>query len=37
MKKALQEGKFLQGGPPTSVVLATCVDSEGNPNITTLT
>ena len=36
MKKSLPEGKFLQGGPPTSVVLATCVDSEGNPNIITL-
>jgi flavin reductase (DIM6/NTAB) family NADH-FMN oxidoreductase RutF len=36
MKKALPEGKFLQGGPPTSVVLATCVDAKDNPNIITL-
>jgi len=37
MKKSLPEDKFLQDGPPTSVVLATCVDAEGNPNIITLT
>ena len=36
MKKVLPEGKYTQGGPPTSVVLATCVDAEGNPNIITL-
>ncbi|MFH0850897.1 MAG: flavin reductase family protein [Candidatus Bathyarchaeota archaeon] len=36
MKKSLPPGKFLQGGPPTSVVLATCVDEDGTPNIITL-
>ena len=36
MKKVLEKSKFLQGGPPTSVVLATCVDKEGNTNIITL-
>lgn len=36
MKKSLPTGKFLQSGPPTAVVLATCVDTEGKPNIITL-
>jgi flavin reductase (DIM6/NTAB) family NADH-FMN oxidoreductase RutF len=36
MKKVLPEGKYMQAGPPTSVVLATCVDEEGKPNIITL-
>jgi flavin reductase (DIM6/NTAB) family NADH-FMN oxidoreductase RutF len=36
MKKILEKPKFLQGGPPTSVVLATCVDKEGKTNIITL-
>jgi flavin reductase (DIM6/NTAB) family NADH-FMN oxidoreductase RutF len=36
MKKNLEPGNYLQGGPPSPVVLATCVDSEGNPNIITL-
>jgi len=31
MKKSLPTGKFLQGGPPSAVVLATCVDAEGKP------
>jgi len=36
MKKSLPPGKFMQGGPPTTVVLATCVDEEGAANIITL-
>ena len=36
MKKSLPQGKVSQGGPPSPVVLATCVDSEGNSNIITL-
>ncbi|MCW4049460.1 MAG: flavin reductase family protein [Candidatus Bathyarchaeota archaeon] len=36
MKKQLFGSKVLQCGPPTSVVLATCVDGDGNPNIITL-
>jgi flavin reductase (DIM6/NTAB) family NADH-FMN oxidoreductase RutF len=36
MKKVLPEDKYLQGGPPTSVVLVTCVDADGKPNIITL-
>jgi flavin reductase (DIM6/NTAB) family NADH-FMN oxidoreductase RutF len=36
MKKVLMKPKWLQAGPPSSVVLATCVDSEGKTNIITL-
>jgi len=36
MKKVLEKPKWLQGGPPTAVVLGTCVDSEGMTNIITL-
>ncbi len=36
MKKILDKSKWLQGGPPTSVVLGTCVDEGGNTNIITL-
>ena len=36
MKKSLPPDKYMQAGPPTSVVLATCVDEDGNPNIITL-
>lgn len=36
MKKVLERSKLLQAGPPTSVVLATCVADEGNTNIITL-
>ena len=36
MKQVLERSKLLQGGPPTSVVLATCVDKEGKTNIITL-
>ena len=36
MKKALDRNKYLQAGPPSSVVLATCVDKEGKTNIITL-
>ena len=36
MKKLLDRSKFLQGGPPSSVVLASCIDKEGNTNIITL-
>jgi flavin reductase (DIM6/NTAB) family NADH-FMN oxidoreductase RutF len=36
MKKVLPKGRLSQAGPPSSVVLVTCVDEEGNPNIITL-
>jgi len=36
MKKVLPRDKLSQAGPPSSVVLVTCVDKEGNPNIITL-
>jgi flavin reductase (DIM6/NTAB) family NADH-FMN oxidoreductase RutF len=36
MKKILQKPKFLQAGPPSSVILATCIDKDGNTNIITL-
>ncbi len=36
VKKELPPGKLLQAGPPSVVVLATCIDKEGNPNIITL-
>ena len=36
MKKVLQKSKFLQAGPPSSVVLATCIDKKENTNIITL-
>jgi len=36
MKKVLPRDKMSQAGPPSPVVLATCVDREGNPNIITL-
>lgn len=36
MKKSLTPKKFSQGGPPSPVVLATCVDGSGNSNIITL-
>ncbi len=36
MKKILPKGKMTQAGPPSPVVLATCVDREGTPNIITL-
>ena len=36
MKTILEKQKFLQGGPPSSVVLATCIDKEGKTNIITL-
>lgn len=36
MKKALTPSKMLQAGPPSVVVMVTCVGSEGRPNIITL-
>ncbi len=36
MKKVLEKPKWLQAGPPSSVVLGTCVDAEGKTNIITL-
>jgi len=36
MKRSLPINKFSQGGPPSPVVLATCIDREGNSNIITL-
>src|SRR4030043_79034 len=36
MKKVLPRDRMSQAGPPSPVVLATCVDREGNPNIITL-
>ena len=36
MKRELSKANVLQGGPPSIVVMATCVDSEGRPNIITL-
>jgi flavin reductase (DIM6/NTAB) family NADH-FMN oxidoreductase RutF len=36
VKKELSPEKVLQAGPPSVVVLATCVDGEGKPNIITL-
>ena len=36
MKKVLPRDKLSQAGPPSSVVLVTCVDKEGDPNIITL-
>jgi flavin reductase (DIM6/NTAB) family NADH-FMN oxidoreductase RutF len=36
MKKVLPSDKLSQAGPPSPVVLVTCVDKEGNPNIITL-
>ena len=36
MKKSLPPRKISQGGPPSPVVLATCIDEQGNPNIITL-
>ena len=36
MKRELSTANVLQGGPPSIVVMATCVDSEGRPNIITL-
>ena len=36
MKKILAKPKWLQAGPPSSVVLATCIDTEGKSNIITL-
>lgn len=35
-KKELHANQLLQAGPPSVVVLATCVDPEGNANIITL-
>ena len=35
-KKELPASKVLQAGPPSVVVLATCIDSEGKANIITL-
>ncbi len=35
-KIEMPEGRLLQPGPPPPVVMATCVDKEGNPNIITL-
>lgn len=34
--KVLEKSKFLQAGPPSSVVLATCIDDDGSTNIITL-
>jgi flavin reductase (DIM6/NTAB) family NADH-FMN oxidoreductase RutF len=36
MKKILDKSNWLQAGPPSSVVLATCIDSKGKSNIITL-
>jgi flavin reductase (DIM6/NTAB) family NADH-FMN oxidoreductase RutF len=36
MKRSLPKNKFSQGGPPSSVVLATCIDRKENTNIITL-
>ena len=36
MKKELPENRRLQPGPASVVVMATCRDREGNPNIITL-
>jgi flavin reductase (DIM6/NTAB) family NADH-FMN oxidoreductase RutF len=36
MKKVLEKSKWFQAGPPTSVVLATCIDKVGKTNIITL-
>ena len=36
MKKSLEKSKWLQAGPPTSIVLATYIDNEGKTNIITL-
>lgn len=36
MKETVPLDRALQVGPPTSVVLATCVDTDGKPNIITL-
>jgi flavin reductase (DIM6/NTAB) family NADH-FMN oxidoreductase RutF len=36
MKKVLSRDRMSQAGPPSSVVLVTCIDKDGNPNIITL-
>ena len=35
-KIEMPEGRLLQPGPTSPVVMATCVDKQGNPNIITL-
>ena len=36
VKKTLAPSKMMQAGPLSSVVMATCIDSKGKPNIITL-
>lgn len=36
MKRELSAANVLQGGPPSIVVMATCIDAEGRANIITL-
>lgn len=36
VKKTFASSKMLQAGPPSSVVMVTCIDSKGKPNIITL-
>jgi len=33
VKRELSAARVLQGGPPSIVVMATCIGSEGRPNI----
>ena len=36
MKRIMSPGTLLQAGPPSPVVMASCIDSRGKPNIITL-